>query len=157
MQHQTSGALCDPRNTRITRKVRSDLVILDRWSLNVWALFFRVIRVFRGLALGPEHPAVANALQNLAKVYFQQQRYGEADELYGRAVAIMEKSLGPDHPDLAQTLDRYALLLEKTKRKSESSAMKARAKAILVNNPAIRSGNQTIDVRDLDRESEASK
>ena len=94
---------------------------------------------------------MANAFHNLAKVYFQQHRYGEAEEFYSRAVVIMEKSLGPDHPDLAQTLAHYALLLEKTKRKSEASAMKNQVKEILANNPAIRSANQTVDVRDLDR------
>ena len=63
----------------------------------------------------------------------------------------MEKSLGPNHPDLAQTLGNYALLLEKMKRKSEASAMKIQVKEILANNPGIRSANQTVDVRDLDR------
>ena len=108
----------------------------------------------REKTLGPGHPAVANALQNLAKVFFQQHRYGEAEALYSRAVAIMEKSLGPDHPDLIHTLDRYALLLQETKRKSEASAMKVRAKAILASNPATRSANQTVDVRDLARKRE---
>jgi tetratricopeptide (TPR) repeat protein len=111
----------------------------------------------REKALGPEHPAVAQVLQNLAKVYFQQHRYGEAEALYGRAVAIMEKRLGPDHPDLAHTLNRYALLLQETKRKSEASTMKARAKAILTNNSATRIANQTVDVRDLDRKWEPRK
>ncbi len=97
---------------------------------------------------------MANSLHNVAKLYFLQHRYGEAEALYSRAVAIMEKSLGPDHPDLAHTLDRYALLLQKTKRNSEASTMKARAKAILANNPATRSANQTFDVRDLDRKRE---
>ncbi len=92
----------------------------------------------REKALGPEHPAVANVLQNLAKVHFQQHRYGEAEALYSRAVVIMEKSLGPNHPDLAQTLGNYALLLERMKRKSEASAVKNQVKEILANNPAIR-------------------
>ena len=87
-------------------------------------------------------------------MYFQQHRYGEAEALYSRALAIIEKSLGPDHPDLAHMLDKYALLLQKTKRKPEASTMKARAKAILANNPAARSANQTIDVWDLDRKGE---
>jgi hypothetical protein len=62
----------------------------------------------------------------------------------------MEKSLGPNHPDLAQTLGNYALLLERMKRKSEASAVKNQVKEILANTPAMRSANQTVDVRDLD-------
>jgi len=69
----------------------------------------------------------------------------------------MEKSLGPDHLDLAHTLARYALLLQKTKRKSEASAMNTRAKEILAKNPATRSANQTVDVRNLDRNRKAWK
>lgn len=117
-------------------------------------LLLRALNI-REKALGPGHPAVASVLHNLAKVHFQQHRYGEAEALYSRAVVIMEKSLGSNHPDLAQTLGSYALLLQKMKRKSEASAVKNHAKEILANNPAIRSANQTVDVRDLDREGKA--
>ena len=52
-------------------------------------------------ALGPEHPDVANSLNNLAALYQAQGRYAEAEPLYKRALAISEKALGPEHPDVA--------------------------------------------------------
>ena len=52
----------------------------------------------REKALGPDHPDVALALNNLAELYRNQGRYAEAEPLYKRALAIEEKALGPDHP-----------------------------------------------------------
>ena len=66
---------------------------------------------------------MANSLHNLGRLYFGQHRYAEAEPLYGRAVAIVEKNLWPKNPDLAQTLGSYALLLQRTKWKSEASTM----------------------------------
>jgi len=105
--------------------------------------------------LGAEHPAVAHVLHNLAKLYFLEQRFTEADSLYRRAVAIAEKSLGPNHPDLAETLADYALLLQKTKRQSEAVALNARAREILARNPALRSVQQNVGVQNLDRSGKA--
>ena len=39
-------------------------------------------------------------------------RYAEAEPLYERAVAILEKSLPADHPDLATVRVNYAGLLD---------------------------------------------
>jgi tetratricopeptide (TPR) repeat protein len=53
-------------------------------------------------ALGPEHPAVAIRLSNLATLYNDQGRYAEAEPLYKRALAISEKVFGPEHLDVAK-------------------------------------------------------
>ncbi len=47
--------------------------------------------------LGPEHRSTANSLGNLAVLYASQDRYGEAEPLFKRALAINEKMLGPEH------------------------------------------------------------
>jgi tetratricopeptide (TPR) repeat protein len=47
---------------------------------------------------GPEHPDVANSLNNLAALYYSQGQYAKAENLYERALAIWEKALGPEHP-----------------------------------------------------------
>src|SRR6266436_313591 len=52
-------------------------------------------------AFGPEHPNVAESLNNLAELNRRQGRYADAEPLYKRALAIYEKALGPDHPDVA--------------------------------------------------------
>jgi tetratricopeptide (TPR) repeat protein len=65
----------------------------------------------REQALGPEHPATATSLNNLAALYHAQGDYGAARGLYERALAIFERALGPQHPDTAQSLNNLANLL----------------------------------------------
>ncbi len=55
--------------------------------------------------LGPEHPDVAQSLNNLAELYRAQGRYAEAEPPYQRSLAILEKVLGPEHPHVAQSLE----------------------------------------------------
>ena len=63
-------------------------------------------------ALGPDHPHVATALNNLAQLYQAQGRYADAEPLYKRSLAIYEKALGPDHPDVATSLNNLAELYQ---------------------------------------------
>ncbi len=51
-------------------------------------------------ALGPEHPKVAQSLNNLAVLYNAQGKYAEAEPLYKWALLIAEKALGPEHPNV---------------------------------------------------------
>ncbi len=51
---------------------------------------------------------MAASLNNLALLYEAQGRYGDAEPLYKRALAIREKALGPEHPDVAQSLHNLA-------------------------------------------------
>jgi tetratricopeptide (TPR) repeat protein len=55
---------------------------------------------------------VANNLNNLALVYFNEGKYAEAAELFQRALAIKEKALGPLHPDMAPSLHNLALVYQ---------------------------------------------
>ena len=61
-------------------------------------------------ALGPDHPDVARALHNVARLYLARAAYAEAEPLCERALAIVEKALGPDHPDVALALNNLAEL-----------------------------------------------
>ena len=79
---------------------------------------------------GPQDPRLATSLNDLAVLYEARGRYAEAEPLYKRALAIVEKALGPEHPDVATSLENYAALLRKTERTTEAIKMKARAKAI---------------------------
>jgi len=62
------------------------------------------------LSFAPDHPSVANALNNLALLYRGQGRYADAEPLHKRSLAIHEKALGPDHPIVAQSLNNLAEL-----------------------------------------------
>jgi hypothetical protein len=56
-------------------------------------------------------------------------RYGEAEPLIQRALAILEKRLGPDHPDIAHCVRNYALFLRERGRAAEAEKLEARFKA----------------------------
>ena len=45
-------------------------------------------------------------------VVVNQGRYGEAEPLYKRSLAIKKKALGPDHPSVATSLDNLGVLYE---------------------------------------------
>jgi tetratricopeptide (TPR) repeat protein len=49
---------------------------------------------------GPAHRDVGAALNNLAQAYGNQGRDGEAEPLFKRSIAILEKTTGLDLPDL---------------------------------------------------------
>ncbi len=60
--------------------------------------------------LGPDHPDVAQSMNNLAVLYKAQRQYDAAERLYKRSLAIREKALGPDHPDVATSMNNLAEL-----------------------------------------------
>ena len=64
-------------------------------------------------ALGPDHPALANTLNNLGALLDQRSEHSESEPLQRRALAILEKSLGPLHPDTAATLTTLAVSLDR--------------------------------------------
>lgn len=82
-------------------------------------------------ALGPEHPDVAQVLNNLASLYQKQARYSEAELRYQRALAIREKALGPEHPAVAQTLNNLASLYQAQGRYAEAEPLYVRSLVIL--------------------------
>ncbi len=79
---------------------------------------------------GPQDPRLANGLNNLALLYHDQGKYAEAEPLYKRSLAILEKALGPEHPNVATGLGNYIALLRKTNREAEAARMESRARAI---------------------------
>ena len=72
---------------------------------------------------GPDHPDVANRLNNLAGLLQNTNRLSEAEPLYRRALAINEKGYGPDHPDVANLLNNLGSLLSRTNRRSEAEPL----------------------------------
>jgi tetratricopeptide (TPR) repeat protein len=72
-------------------------------------LFKRALAIMEK-ALRPDHPDVANFLNNLASLYQAQRRYAEAEPLYKRSLAIVEKALGAEHPNVAASFYNLAWL-----------------------------------------------
>ena len=72
-------------------------------------LYERALAI-REKALGPNHPDVAESLNNLAVLYRDKGQQPQAEALHKRALAIREKAFGPDHPDVATSLNNLAVL-----------------------------------------------
>jgi CHAT domain-containing protein/Tfp pilus assembly protein PilF len=84
----------------------------------------------REKALGPNHPDVAQSLNNLALLYGNQGRHAEAEPLHKRSLAIYEKALGPDHPNVATILNNLAVLYEQQGRYADAEPLHKRSLAI---------------------------
>lgn len=67
----------------------------------------------RETALDPDHPRVAQALHQLASVYVQWKKFGDAEQLYKQALEISENAYGADHPHAARELEALATLYHK--------------------------------------------
>ncbi|XP_069928911.1 nephrocystin-3 isoform X3 [Oryctolagus cuniculus] len=67
----------------------------------------------RETALDPDHPRVAQSLHQLASVYVQWKKFGNAEQLYKQALEISENAYGADHPRTARELEALATLYQK--------------------------------------------
>jgi tetratricopeptide (TPR) repeat protein len=112
------------------------LLDLAGYYLNDRARFSEAERLFqRALAirervLGPDHPDVAESLNNLAALYYHQGKYTEAGPLSHRALAITEKARGPEHPHVAIRLNNLAALYNEEGKYAEAEPIHQRALAI---------------------------
>jgi hypothetical protein len=74
----------------------------------------RKVLEVRRKKLGPEHPWVASALNDVAWAAGGDGKQKEAEALEEEALAMRQKLLSPDHPDVASSLylvgDRMRLL-----------------------------------------------
>ncbi len=79
---------------------------------------------------GPQDPRLATSLNNLAEVYRLEGRYGKAEPLHRRALAIREVALGPEHPDVGTALNGLANLYRDQGRYAEAEPLFKRAVVI---------------------------
>lgn len=79
--------------------------------------------------LGPEHPATATTLNNLAEAYQDTGSYAKAEPLYQRVLAIDEKAHGPENPDIATDLNNLSCTRPQvaTRRPSRASSERSRS------------------------------
>jgi tetratricopeptide (TPR) repeat protein len=90
----------------------------------------RVLAI-REKALGPDHPAVAQSLYNLAALYDSLGDYAKAEPLIKRSLVIREKALGPNHPDVARSLNNLAVLYNALGDYAKAEPLYKRSLAIL--------------------------
>ena len=85
---------------------------------------------------------LATSLNNLATLYYAQNRYNEAEPLFRRSLAIRERKLGARHPNEVTTLKNYAVFLRSTERHDEAATLESRIKAIRAKNTDLRHGRR---------------
>ena len=68
---------------------------------------------------------MAASLNGLAFLYSAQGKYAEAEPLFKRSLAILEKALGPEHPNVATSLENWAKLLRQINRDAEAAKLEA--------------------------------
>ena len=61
---------------------------------------------------GELDPCLVRSIENLARLYFFNKNYLQAERLQKAVFETHEKLLGPDHPESARCFDRLAAILE---------------------------------------------
>lgn len=114
--------------------------LAQRCALYLWrradfptaGVLYTLSLAIRERALGPDHPEVAQALNDLAKVYIDQCRFEQAELLLIRARRICENSLEPaDRSSLAEVLTNLGVVCREEGRYDEAEVAYRRALAIL--------------------------
>jgi tetratricopeptide (TPR) repeat protein len=99
-------------------------------SILITGLLCLAVSTLQGTGQAQSEVDEAASLRKQASQYKDQERYGEAEPLYKRALAIREKALGPDHPDTATSLDDLAFLYQWQRKYAEAEQLYKRALAI---------------------------
>ncbi len=79
---------------------------------------------------GVNHPDYGAALNNLARVYYQQGKYADAEGLYKRALTIFEKALGAGHPSVGASFNNLAIVYTEQGKYEDAERLHKRALAI---------------------------
>jgi CHAT domain-containing protein/Tfp pilus assembly protein PilF len=82
------------------------------------------------LEKGPPTKDLAGAMNNLAQLYGDVGRDAEAEPLFQRAIAIMEKAVGLDSVDIAPELNNLAALYQRQQRYAEAEPLFRRVLAL---------------------------
>ncbi|KAM8967655.1 nephrocystin-3 [Pelodytes ibericus] len=90
----------------------------------------------RETALDPDHPSVAQSLHQLAGVYLQSKKFGNAEQLYKQALEISENAYGSEHMRVAQELDALAVLYQKQNKYEQAEQL--RKKSLRIHQKAAR-------------------
>ena len=92
---------------------------------------FREAAAAKKEAFGPEHPTVAESLDEIGIQYFAQNRQEEALETFQEAKRIRVQTLGADHPKVALVDNNIGCVYFQMKRQDESLASFQTARDIL--------------------------
>jgi len=104
-----SMAWSDEYSLQKAKELDQEVILLDQQGRYSEAVpIAERICAINEKVLGPEHPATAQSLNNLALLYYAMGAYDKAEPLYRRSLAICEKAFGPEHPATAASLNNLA-------------------------------------------------
>jgi hypothetical protein len=75
--------------------------------------------------LGPDHPATASSLNNLAALYESMGRYSEAEPLYLRTLEVCMNCLGENHPHTQTALNNFCYLIRQAVESNRAGELSA--------------------------------
>jgi tetratricopeptide (TPR) repeat protein/predicted Ser/Thr protein kinase len=82
-------------------------------------LFHRALEIKQAI-LGENHPGVANTINSIGVVRFNQAGGDDALEYFRRSLSIEQATLGPEHPGVANSLNNLAAALQQLGRYDEA-------------------------------------
>ncbi len=91
--------------------------------------------------LGPEHPNLASTRNNLAALYYIQDRYEEAEPLYKRSLHIAQKAFGSGHPNVVTIQENIASFYQSWGNyKAEKQGNAVKVEEVFENSQALKVG-----------------
>jgi len=128
LEKERYGKLCETAIGMVDDYTSIDPRPDDVRSWGYWEAMAGHVEMVVGYADGQAVAGPTGRLMScLALFYAAQARYGEAEPMYRRALAIDEGSFGAGHPDVARDLNNLAQLLADTNRLDEAEPMYRRA------------------------------
>ena len=76
------------------------------------SFFIRALEM-RESVLGPDHPDLAQSLNNLAALYNDRKQYSRAEPMYVRALGLRQKHCPSDYQRVASVVNHLAMLYKK--------------------------------------------
>ncbi|HNK18741.1 MAG TPA: tetratricopeptide repeat protein, partial [Piscinibacter sp.] len=130
---QTSGDGVPPA-LRAALVWLDDAFVGEPWDVRDWPRLEPLAPHARTVAEFADQAAIAEPTTRLfnqtALLFYVKARYGDAEPLMRRALAIDEASLGREHPSVAIDLNNLATLLQDTNRLADAEPLMRRALAI---------------------------
>jgi tetratricopeptide (TPR) repeat protein len=131
VQEVVKNDLGDSAKVRLRRVVRALIRSFPWPEFKNWLRCERLLPHLLAIVNVAEEGNEIAKLQQAGAVYLRNRgRFAEAEPLYERSLAILEKSLGGDHPDVATSLNNLAVLYKNQGRLAKAKPLYKRSLAI---------------------------
>ncbi len=130
MAHDICHALFGPLHTTVAQSIE-DIAWLYRYQEKyeeAGTLFHQALDVFERQGEAQRFN-IANCLNNLAVLYYDQRRFAEAEAFYQQSL-MLRKQANPQHPDVGESLHNLATLYTSQKRFAEAEPLFQQALAL---------------------------